>query len=192
MTTVAEVIKRYDVDLTEEDVAAALASAWNMLPGPDAAPLTEQDASFLAEHAGGNAAEIVSGWDPVAARNSRAKDTLETLTRLLDSTRSIAETATQLGVDRSRISHRLTAMTLYSVRVGSRRRIPTWQVTGGHELPGLATIVPAIPPDAHPLDVQGVMTTAQDELDDRSPTAHLASGGDPRPVAELLSALGRW
>lgn len=45
----------------------------------------------------------------------------------------------------------------------------------------------------HPATVAAMMTTTpQDELIDMSAREWLAAGGDPEPVAALLSGLGAW
>lgn len=105
---------------------------------------------------------------------------------------SIEQAASMIGVDRSRISHRLSAGQLYALTIGGRRRIPTWQLYNGRELPGLGAVVAAIAPGMHPASVEGVMTTPQDELDGRTPVEHLASGGNAAKVADLIADLGRW
>lgn len=88
------------------------------------------------------------------------------------------------GVDRSRISHRLSAGALYAITMGSRRRIPAWQFHNHRELPGLASMVAVIPAHAHPVGVDAcrdaLMSAAQDELGGRTPIARLASGGTCR------------
>ncbi len=192
MSTVPEVLHRYGVGLTESDVAESLDRAFRLLPGVDAAPLTAVEVDYLAEHGGDDAVEVIARWDPRAERAHRAARGAADVQQLAASTLSIEQAAEVLSVDRSRISHRLSVGALSAVSIGSRRRIPAWQFQDHAELPHLAQVVAAIPPDAHPLDVAALMTTSQDELAGRTPVQHLAGGGDPAPVAELLAGLTRW
>jgi hypothetical protein len=73
-----------------------------------------------------------------------------------------------------------------------RVRIPRWQFTDDGALPGLPTVVRALPPGEHPLGVLAFMTTPQGELElagtPVSPVQWLRAGGDPAPVAELAAA----
>ncbi|MBM9468409.1 hypothetical protein [Nakamurella leprariae] len=190
MSTVTEVLRRFGVGLTEADVAAGLADALESLPGTAAAPLTGPEIDYLTRHAGTGVR--VASWEPDQERERRAAAAAGAVERLVVGTMSIEQTATLLRLDRSRISHRLAAGALYAVTIGTRRRIPSWQFSGGAELPGLGVVVAAIPAAAHPLDVQALMTSPQEELSGRTPVEHLATGGDPAPVAELVADLARW
>jgi hypothetical protein len=178
--------------LTESDLAEYLDAALRRIPGAASAPITEGDMAYLAEHAGQGAAEVVASWDPDVERRLREETTAEAAMDVIASTLSVEAVAKLLGVDRTRISHRLSRRALWAVDVGSRRRLPDWQFRAGRELPGLASVIEAIPSSAHPADVAGLMTTPQDELDGRAPVDHLASGGNPAPVADLVADLGRW
>lgn len=192
MTTVPEVLRKYDLDLTEQDIAEGLDNAFSALPGPGAAPLSQFELDYLTEHAGSGAAELIASWDPQQERRERAETVARTVDEVLAGSVGIAQAAALIGVDRSRISHRLSAGALYAVTIGSRRRIPTWQFHDNAELPGLADVVAAIPTQVHPLDVAALMSTEQEELSGRTPVEHLAGGGNPAPVAELVADLGRW
>lgn len=192
MSTVPEVLRRYGVGLSEGDIAAGLDRALQTLPGATAVPLTDAETRFLADHAGTDAAAIISGWNPARERERRAADLARVVEETIATTTSIDQAAEHLGVDRSRISHRLSAGALYATTVGSRRRIPTWQFHDGTELPGLAMVVAAIPTEAHPLDVAALMSTPQDELAGHTPVEHLVGGGGPAVVADLVADLSRW
>lgn len=192
MTTVTEVLTRYDSDLTEADIADGLAEAFRRLPGVGAESMSHPEVAYLAAAAGGAAPDVIATWDPAVEHRRRTRKAAAAVERLAGGTLSIDQVAALLGVDRSRVSRRLSAAALYSISVGARRRIPAWQFSAGNELPGLPAVVAAIPGDVHPLDVDALMTTPQEELDDRTPVEHLAGGGDPAPVAQLLSELARW
>jgi hypothetical protein len=192
--TVREVLARHDVSLSEGDIAVALGRALDMLPVPSAVPLTAGEISYLAVHAGPEAAETMEAWNPRAEFEQRAAAETSAAAALLGASLGIEDVAKRLGVDRSRISHRISAGTLSSFTAGSsrRRRIPAWQLTAEGLLPNLGIVVKAIPDGAHPMDVSALMTTPQSELADRTPVEHLASGGNPQPVVDLLQALGAW
>jgi hypothetical protein len=192
VATIGEVLRRYDASLTESDLAEYLDAALRRIPGAASAPITQGDVVYLAEHAGQGAAEVVASWDPDGERRQREQAVAEGAMDVIASTLSIEAAARLLGIDRTRISHRLSRRALWAVNIGSRRRLPDWQFRAGRELPGLAIVIEAIPSSAHPADVAGLMTTPQDELDGRTPVDHLASGGDPAPVADLLADLARW
>lgn len=192
MSTVPEVLRRYDTGLTEADIAAELERDFARLPGRDAAPLTQTELDHLRTHGGKSAEQVLESWDSAAERAARARALAGDTNQLAASSLSLEAAARLLGVDRSRISHRVSAGALYAVTLGSRRRIPTWQFDQGRELPGLAAVVAAVPARAHPLDVAALMSTAQDELGGRTPIEHLTGGGDPDPVTQLLADLERW
>lgn len=192
MGSIQDVLDRYGVDLEEADVAEQLNRALGSLPSPAAAPLTRDELDYLGRFGDPEAGETVATWDPVLERQRRTARALAAVERTVTDTVGIDQSARILGIDRSRISHRLRDGTLYAFRVGSRRRIPRWQLDGARLLPGLSAVLAAVPAGIHPLDLQALMTTAQDELDGRTPVDHLASGGDPEPVAALVGALGRW
>ena len=192
MVTVADVLKKHRVGMTEDDVARELDAAFTGLRQPAAAPLTESESAFLVAHAGPGADRIVGEWDANSERELRASAQARALHRVMAGSIDVQAAAGVLGVDRSRISHRLSAGTLYGTKLASKRRIPLWQFWDNEELPGLARVVRAIPAGAHPLDVEGVMSTPQDELGGRTPVEHLHSGGAPMPVEELLRELDRW
>ncbi|MGI8417529.1 MAG: DNA-binding protein [Nakamurella sp.] len=192
MSTVPEVLARHGIALTESDVAAELDRAFRALPAAGAAALTAGERDYLTDHAGNQSAQAIADWDPQVERQRRAAVAATGIEHLIASTLSIDQAAQAIGVDRSRISHRRTSGTLYSVTVGGRRRIPAWQIRDGQELPGLAQVVAAIPTGTHPLDIEAIMTNSQDELAGRTPVEHLAGGGDPAPVTDILAALDLW
>jgi hypothetical protein len=117
----------------------------------------------------------------------------EGLAGSLVSSVSIPEAALLLGVDRSRVSQRITQGSLWAFAAGRSKRLPRWQFTAeGRLLPGLAALVAAIPRGLAPQTVAAFMTEPQPELADRTPSEHLVAGGDPSDVAELLAGLGLW
>lgn len=192
MTSVAEVLIRHGLSDDDGALAAELDHALNAVPGRDAESIPQQELRYLAEHGGKDAAAAMEHFDPTAAHRRRVVLAMAGAAELTDATLSTVQAAALLNVDRTRIVHRLRDGGLWSVRVGRSRRIPRWQIVDGQALPQLSQLIPAIPANVHPADIHALMTTEQEELGGRTPTHHLATGGDVAPVVELLSQLDRW
>lgn len=113
---------------------------------------------------------------------------------LRDSALTVAEAARQLQVDTSRIRHRLGVGRLVGWKDRGSWRLPAWQFAGTGVLPGLETVLAAIPSDQPALVVAAFMTTLQEDLlvegKPATPRDWLLAGGDPRRVADLASVLG--
>jgi len=113
---------------------------------------------------------------------------------LRDSALTVADAATTLGVDTSRIRHRLAARRLIGWKDRGGWRLPAWQFTNSGVLPGLEAVLAAIPDDQPPLAVAAFMTTPQEDLrvNDRraTPRQWLLAGGEPERVAQLAAILG--
>lgn len=194
MTDVAEFLSDWGIDASVADVVAILDDTFRAMPIAYAAVPPQATLDYLAEHGGPEAAEEVANWSPEEETRRRNRAAFANAGRLVAGTLSVDQVAGQIGLTRSRVQHFVTDSRprLYSVKVGSRRRIPSWQLHGGSLLPGLDRLVPVIPAEVHPLDVAALMTTPQDELGGRTAVEHLAAGGDVEPVAELLADLDRW
>jgi len=115
-------------------------------------------------------------------------------TVLNDSTYSAAEAAAVISVDTSRIRHRLAAGHLVGWKDRGGWRLPAWQFTTTGALPGLDTVLAAVPADQPPLVLAAFMTTPQADLRlgtaPSTPREWLLAGGDPTRVAELAAMLG--
>lgn len=113
---------------------------------------------------------------------------------LRDTALTVAGAAERLGVDTSRIRHRLGAHELTGWKDRGGWRLPVWQFTATDALPGLAAVLAAVPDDQPPLIVAAFMTTEQAELllagEPVSPRQWLLATGDPGPVATLAATLG--
>jgi excisionase family DNA binding protein len=107
---------------------------------------------------------------------------------------TVAEAAHLLGIDASRVRHRLAARTLYGIRSGGGWRLPRFQFEGSTTVPGIQRIFPRLEPGMHPLAVARWFTTPDADLavDDvaLSPRDWLLAGGDPDVVARLAASLG--
>lgn len=98
-----------------------------------------------------------------------------------------------LGVDRSRVSQRVTDRSLYAFSAGDERCFPRWQLAGTKALPGLKVVLQAMDPALHPLAVDHWFTTPNVDLgidaEPVSPSAWLATAGNPQVVAGLADDL---
>ena len=187
-----DVLARHNVGISGAEFLAELDADLSRVTDPAAAPLSGAEVAFLREQAGPAAGEVFD-TDPAELLQDARRAELARMTELVTGSLGIAEAALLLGVDRSRVSQRLSAGSLWSFRLGRGRRLPRWQFTpDGRSLPGLDVVVAAIPAELSPESVAGFMGTPQPELEGRTPVAHLAGGGEPAPVAELAAGLGRW
>ena len=123
----------------------------------------------------------------------RARE-LAARTVLFDTALTVGEAAAVLDVDTSRIRHRLAAGRLAGWKDRGSWRLPAWQFTDTGVLPGLETVLAAMPEDQPPLVLAGFMTTPQEDLlagdAPGTPRAWLLAGGDPRRVAAQASMVG--
>lgn len=111
---------------------------------------------------------------------------------LRDTALTVAGAAERVGVDASRIRHRLSAGQLIGWKDHGGWRLPVWQFTDDDVLPGLATVLADVPVDQPALVVAAFMTTPQTALGDPpvTPRDWLLAGGSPERVASLMSVLG--
>jgi hypothetical protein len=183
-------LAKHRIDLTVDEVLDELDSAFAAIPGATTLSTTEVD--FLRTHAEPRAAAVIDVWSADNERQARAHIAVRQLTGALSGSVSIKEAAAMLGVDRSRVSRRITGKALWAFDLQGSRRIPRWQFLGDELLPGLDVIVPAIPRGTIPAVLDVFMHTPQPDFDDRTPIEHLAAGGDPALVAGFIADLGRW
>ncbi|MDR1186517.1 MAG: hypothetical protein LBK95_03535 [Bifidobacteriaceae bacterium] len=193
ITELESVLERHGTGLTPVDFIAELDAALAGLPSAGASPLSSDEVAFLRTNAGTRAAQVLDSWDPTAESRRDADAAIGRLARDASASMSVAQAATTLGVDRSRISHRLAQGTLWAFAMGRALRVPRWQFTAeGSLLPGLPVIVAAIPEGLAPPIIEAFMRAPLLELGGAAPVDHLAAGGSPIPVAQFLAALGEW
>lgn len=103
-----------------------------------------------------------------------------------------AEVVRRFGYQKSNVSRMVARGDLYAVAQPRGRGLifPLWQFTEEGALHGLRLILPRIPSDYHPADVERLMLSPAESLEGRTPHDWLATGGDPRRVAELVVQLG--
>jgi hypothetical protein len=102
-----------------------------------------------------------------------------------------AQAATQLGIDSSRVRHRLAARTLYGVKTPHGWRLPRFQFdpASGRVLAGIGVVLAMLDPDLHPVSVQRWFLLPDPDLAINgmavSPRDWLRQGRDPRAIAPL-------
>lgn len=105
----------------------------------------------------------------------------------------VAELATRLGVDSSRVRQRIYGRSLYAFKHRGAWLIPGFQVDGSGLVPGLEAVLPRLHEGLHPVAVTRWFTSPNADLvlDDSpvSPIAWLSAGGPPSPVAALAAVI---
>ncbi len=99
-----------------------------------------------------------------------------------------AQAARRLGIDVSRVRHRLAARTLYGIKAAEGWRLPAFQFDPlSGVLPGLGVVLASLDPGWHPVSVQRWFLGPDPDLaiDGRSvsPRDWLLQGGDPKTLA---------
>jgi hypothetical protein len=188
MTSVHDVLREHDLLIGESRLVAELRVLLDKQRAVGTHTLTSDEAHFLAEH---------GGVPPASKRKLERLDARSAARAVLEAAESLTrgEVAELLGIDESRVSHRLRAGSLYSYPGASGRpRYPSWQFPGGKSLPHLADVLARVPAGTHPVTVRTFMTTPDDalRLDGAavSPVDWLAAGGPAEPVVELAATLG--
>jgi hypothetical protein len=146
------------------------------------------------------AALLRGGVDPSWRRDDATNPVVRTAAdyaALLASSLTVEQAASRLGLDASRIRHRLADRTMYGIKDRGVWRLPAFQLTGRDLIPGLMHVLPHIPRDLHPLAVLGWLTLPNPDLflgADETPIAPvdwLRAGGDPDRVARLAPDVGQ-
>jgi hypothetical protein len=192
ISPVADVLARHHAVVAESDVAAALDAGFRegwLRPDPTPTAALSRDArAVLTKH----------GGLPASTRQAVRDNASRVMSRLameMSTALTTSQVAELLGIDPTRVRHRLSEGSLYALptREGRSRRFPAWQFDGGGVLPHLKRVLDALPAGLHPLEVAGFFSTRHDvlEVDEQSVSARdwLVGGGDPQPVVALAAAL---
>lgn len=191
MTTTAQLLDEYEV--SEAEFTSVLAEALRRGPRAAVSRFTTAEEQALVRHGGVHP-------DSLAAVDAGQRELLgqtQDLAGLIATSKTVDQVARAYGVDASRIRHRVRDGALYGARVGRSLRLPDWQfIADGQPLPGLRSILAALPNGLHPLDVAGFMSTPQPELEVSelavTPRDWLASGGSSDAVTALAGELYAW
>lgn len=195
MTTVTDLDTALDhagIPVRGAELLAALAQlgAQRLVQEPvSGTPLTPDEQTMLARHSG------VSP-DGEASGRVRARAAAKTALLYVD-TLSTDQVARMIKRSTSRIRHMAKEQRLYTLPVDRRSglRFPAWQFSNGEPLPGLSTVLAALPAGLHPLQVLGFFSTPTMELslgDEKpiTPLQWLRDGGDEATVAALAGSVG--
>lgn len=183
------------VDLMLHEVADSVA---RRRPGSGA--LTQAEADFLTA-SGAYTDEALAALEKRVDEGELAGRERETRLGVIARSLTTREVSDLLGIDTSRVRHRLSDNHLFAFRAGKARQYPRWQfLEGGKVLPNLPAVVPAFPAQWQPASIEGFMTTPQRDLSagsadgsadevHLSPAEWLAGGGDPAEVVAILDRI---
>jgi hypothetical protein len=182
--TIAGVLRRRGIVADEHELAQALDRALGRyLSVPGSAPLSARQQAAL--RSGG------LDLDGTGAYAAAATRTATDYAALVATALTVPAAAARLGVDSSRVRHRIKDGELWALpATAGRRLLPAVQFapTGGL-VPGLPETLAALPADLHPLEVAGFLTGRRPELRLRgrelSPVDWLSRGGG---VTEVVVA----
>jgi len=156
------------------------------------APVDPRPADYFSDDQRATLESVGLDLSPLRAgeRDVRAR-TVALQAVLRDTALTVAGAAERIGVDASRIRHRIADSQLVGWKDHGGWRLPVWQFTDDDVLPGLGTVLAAVPDDQPALVVAAFMTTPQLDLGDPpvTPRDWLLAGGDPARVASLMSVL---
>ena len=189
--TLADVLADAGLRVSEAEFARLVASVLEEM-GP--APSDDPTAALSAHEVAGLQA-VGADLRPRGRRERDPRaDAAATYAAVLAGALPVGEVAQRLGIDSSRVRHRLAAKQLLGIRRTDGWRLPAWQFgVDGRPLPGLEQVVRALPADVHPVAVARFFTTPAAELrvgrHAVSPRDWLAGGGVPAAVVALARDL---
>jgi excisionase family DNA binding protein len=192
MTAVAleNVLAKAGLNVAPSEFLALVEDAARRLSPPSPDP-----AHYLSGEQRAALAEV--GLDLAPQRESEGDFRARTIAEhavLAESALTVLEAARRLGVDDSRIRHRIKEGRLTGWKSQRGWRLPAWQFTSSGVLPGLDVVLRAVPRDQPALVVAAFMSTPQPDLvisgRPATPRQWLLAGGGPEPVARLAGTLG--
>lgn len=151
--------------------------------------------AFLREHSGDAARAALDDFDPAITAEERRRARATSNQSAIKSGLTLGEAAAALALSRSGVRHRIKAGRLYAFNLARRWYLPRWQFQPGsatgrlEPIPGLETVVPAIPDSMHPLAIHIFMTTPLMELREHAPASYLRFGGSAEAVASWLTSM---
>jgi hypothetical protein len=176
------------LSLRSEDVMTALEAVARSTPAGARRPaesLSPAEEAVLRE-----AGSLRRAMPPLEERASFRTQLL--LEQLLADALTVKDAAARLGVSESRVRQRIAARSLLAVERAGTWKLPTFQLEGGTDLPGLTDVLPAFPTDVHPAAVVLFLEAPSAELDvdgrALTPREWLMTGGPVSRVVELVKA----
>jgi hypothetical protein len=189
--TIADVLAGAGVRVSEAEFARLVASVLAEV-GPAPA---ENPASVLTPDEVAGLEAVDADLRPRGARERDPRaDAAATYAAVLAGALPVGEVARRLGIDSSRVRHRLASRQLLGIRRTDGWRLPAWQFgVDGHVLPGLEQVLRALPADVHPVMIARFFASPAPELRmgraTVSPRDWLAGGGAPALVVALARDL---
>lgn len=184
--SVSQLFRARGLELSDKEALALIEAALDAVPNalPAASAISPAEAVIYDE----------AGMPEDAAALQRlAEDAAAQYLALVATALPVADAASRLGMSRSRLQQMITAHRVWAVRQGPRWMLPAAQFAGDTLMPGWTEVAPALPTDAHPLEIAGFLATPQPELvvGDRPVTVPqwLLSGGAPEAAARLARGL---
>lgn len=130
---------------------------------------------------------------PVAGELDPLTATTADYLALLSTSLTVADAATRLNVDRSRIRQRLRARSLFGIEQNGEWRLPLFQFERDQPLPGLGDVLLALPADLTALDVAEWFIVPNLDLEQReeilSPRTWLLRGLPIERVCDIARGL---
>jgi len=106
---------------------------------------------------------------------------------------TVAEAARRLGIDQSRVRHRLGARTLYGIRNVDGWRLPRFQFDGDQLVPNIGRVLTSLDPGLDPISIARWFSATDPDLTldglALSPRDWLMAGGDAERVVSIASGL---
>jgi hypothetical protein len=186
-----DVLKRAGLDLEESEFATLLDDALRSLTTGSREDVPQRSLTKA------EAAVLESGGADLSPREDGDPDPLAPMAArygaLLATSLSVPEAAARLGVDASRVRHRLADGSLFGIRLRSGWRLPSFQFDDDGVVAGIDVVVQAVPDDVHPVALWSWLEASSVDLvlsgRPVSPLRWLRSGGDPAVVAALAADL---
>jgi hypothetical protein len=190
MASLVDVLTRNQLRVSETRFVQLVEQSLHELGGPGAADpagaLTGDEAAALRA--------VDADLSPLGEREADPRAAAAAAyAALLADALSVAEAAAWLGIDASRVRHRLAKHQLLGIRRPRGWLLPAYQFSAdGGLLPGVERVAAALA-DAHPVTVARFFATVQPDLvvDRRrlTPRQWLEGGGDPSRVAASARSL---
>lgn len=124
------------------------------------------------------------------------EETIAAYAAMLASSYTTSEVARMLGVSEGRVRQRISAGTLYGVKLGRGHRLPAFQFAGGKEVPGIGKVLRVIDRGLHPVEIESWFTLPDadlylDEVEERpvSPKEWLLAGKGSKTLVPLADDL---
>jgi hypothetical protein len=191
MAALTDALSRSDLRVSESRFVELVELALSELGGPilddPATALTGDDVAALGAVHADLSRRRPREADPRAAAAAA-------FVALLADALSVSQVAERLGIDPSRVRHRLSAHQLIGIRQPRGWALPRYQFgSDGRPLPGLERVA-ALLGDAHPVVTARFFATPQPELvvgrRRVTPRQWLEGGGGPQRVVDLARAVG--